>query len=94
VKRQFTRRVIERGLRKIDAQPQGGTRHDLFVYIDEASNIRLPVQVPRHSGDIPRGTVQSIIRQLQLQGAELSDLVECPLSAEEYATRVRARLGK
>ncbi|MHB1523027.1 MAG: type II toxin-antitoxin system HicA family toxin [Candidatus Dormibacteria bacterium] len=38
---------------------RGGTKHDVFM----KPGVKRPVVVPRHSGDLPKGTVASIWRQ-------------------------------
>jgi predicted RNA binding protein YcfA (HicA-like mRNA interferase family) len=53
------RREVVRLLEEHGFVCQGGKKHDIFTKPGHP----LPVPVPRHSGDLPKGTVASIWRR-------------------------------
>lgn len=52
-----TKYAVERLLKKADFERQSGGRHDIWKKVGFP-----PIPVPRHKGDIPRGTLKSILK--------------------------------
>ncbi len=66
-----------------------------WYYLDgkKALRITLP-NIHGGSGSISTGFLNQIKNSLKLNMREFEDLVECPLTSEDFETLVRARLGK
>jgi predicted RNA binding protein YcfA (HicA-like mRNA interferase family) len=58
----MTKRELEKLLRKAGFFKRIGGRHDVWVQRGFP-----PIPVPRHKGDIPKGTLKSIIKHAKLE---------------------------
>lgn len=58
----MTKYELERLLKKAGFEKQPGGRHDIWKQKGFP-----PIPVPRHKGDIPRGTVKSILKAAKLE---------------------------
>jgi len=58
----MTKREVERLLRKAGFTRKGGGKHDVWVKPGFP-----PIPVPRHKGDIPPGTLRSILKHSGLE---------------------------
>lgn len=53
----MTKRELEKLLHKSGFEKRGGGKHDVWI-----KNGYPPIPVPRHKGDIPRGTAKNIMK--------------------------------
>lgn len=75
------RRVLEGKLNEITATRK--TKEVNYkIYIDGKFVTR--ITVPKGRGSLPRGTLKSINRQFLLPPEKFNDLIECPLSKNDY----------
>lgn len=51
----------------------------------------LRVTMPRGRGFVPPGTVNSIRKQVFLSKDQFGDLINCPLSSQDYEAIIRAK---
>lgn len=58
----MTKYELEKMLRKAGFMLRAGGKHDIWIKIGFP-----PIPVPRHKGDIPRGTVKSILKAAGLE---------------------------
>ena len=58
----MTKREIEKLLKKAGFVCRSGGRHDIWMQAGYP-----PVPVPRHRGDIPNGTVRSILKSAGIE---------------------------
>jgi hypothetical protein len=65
--------------------------HDVFwYYLDGKKTLRVTLpNVHGGSGSISTGFLDAVKNNLRVTGPQLADLVECPLSADEYRQIVR-----
>ena len=59
----MTKRELEKLLHKAGFVKKSGGRHDIWIQDGFP-----PIPVPRHKGDIPKGTVKSILKAAKLEG--------------------------
>ena len=59
----MTKREIEKLLKKAGFTKNSGGRHDIWKKSGYP-----PIPVPRHKGDIPKGTVRSIMKAAGIKG--------------------------
>jgi len=97
--RSFTYRDIYKGVAgKLDLEPSKTKRrspHPVYWYVLDGRRV-IRVTLPnRHggSGAISTGFLQQIKRSLRLTTREFEDLVECPLSAEDYEQIARRTIA-
>ncbi len=94
----ITAKDLLRVVKKLDLEGRSGKRrakHPVYWYkLDGKRQIR--VTLPNvHGGNktITPGFLKQIRNQLRLKSVELVDLVECPLTKEEYERIVREKLN-
>ncbi len=66
-----------------------------WYYLDGKKVLRITLpNVHGGSGSISTGFLNQIKNSLKLNMREFEDLVECPLTSEDFESLIRARLGK
>lgn len=58
----MTKYEIERILRKKGYEKRSGGKHD--IWLKKGSS---PIPIPRHKGDIPKGTLKNILKATRLE---------------------------
>ena len=66
----ISHRELARRLRRAGYQEIRTTRHPVYYLAEK--NITIPV--PQHPGDVPKGTLRTIIREMGLTVEEFNDL--------------------
>ena len=85
---------VIRKLALVEAAGQRG-KHPVYWYVLDGKKT-LRITLPNtHGGThtLTPGFLKQIRDALRLSGDQLVDLIECPLSAAEYAAIVRNRIG-
>lgn len=72
---------------KLNATPRTNSEKNVWYILDGRKILR--VTYPHGKGDIPKGTVNSIINQLRLNKVQFKDFVACPLSAQHFEEIIR-----
>ncbi len=85
-------------IRKLSLEEAPGKRgkHPVYWYLLDGKKT-LRITLPNtHGGShtLTPGFLKQIRDALRLSGDQLVDLIECPLSAEEYAAIVRSAVGR
>ncbi len=60
---------------------------NVWYFLDGRKVLR--VTYPKGRGPLTKGTAHSILNQLRLNPSQFSDLVKCPMSAEDYEAHIR-----
>lgn len=80
---------------KLDLEPTNAKRAShpsYWYYIDGRKHHRITLPNQHGgSGSVSTGFLKKIQNQLRLQTEQFEDLVECPLTAEEYEAIVRSK---
>ena len=61
----MTKQEVEKLLRQAGFEKHAGGRHDIW----KKPGFK-PIPVPRHKGDIPKGTLRSILKSANLESTE------------------------
>ncbi len=73
---------------KLRASPRTSGENNVWYVLDGIKVLR--VTYPHGRGDLKKGTINGIINQLKLNKAQFKDLIDCPLSAQDYEQIIRA----
>jgi len=89
---------VRKVIKKLDLEPGNSKRskHDQFWYrLDgkKVTKITMP-NVHGGSGSMSTGFLKQIRKRLRLDTSQFEDLVDCPLSAEEYEGIARNEFSK
>ena len=86
----FTKREISRSmLKKLSLSFRKGKERNAWYELDGKKILR--VTIPKGSGTIPPGTLNSIRDQLWLSRDQFSSLINCPLSSSDFERIVRGK---
>jgi hypothetical protein len=94
--RNFSYRDSQKIITKLSLQPGQSKRspHPVYwYYLDGKKQLR--VTMPNQhggSGSLSTGFIKSIQDSLKVTTQQFEELVDCPLTAEEYATMIRVLL--
>ena len=85
-------------VRKLSLQPSDSRRrapHPIYWYrLEGKKTLRITMpNIHGGSGSLSTGFIKQIQNSLRLNTNQFEDLVECPLSAEEYEKILRERLS-
>lgn len=73
--------------------PSGGHERNKWALIDGRKILR--VTFPKvHGGDVARGTLNSIRKQLRLNTSEFEDFVDCSMTGPAYEAHLRAMIDR
>lgn len=66
-----------------------GARHRKFCLYINGQQTRVRTMMSRGPADIRIGVVRAMAKQLHLSVDDFEDLINCPLSADEYVQKLR-----
>lgn len=83
--KQDVKHAIEKKLR---IEPKTTKENNVWYWLDGRKQLR--VTYPKGAGFLPKGTAMSIINQMRLSKDQFSELVKCPMSADDYEKHIRS----
>ena len=87
--RQFSYREVARALEgKLSLDFRNGAELNAW-FIHDGVKINRITAPHIHRGDIPHGTLRSIRNQTLLTAKQFEDLIDCPLSGQDYIQVLR-----
>lgn len=92
----FTFSDSQKLIKKLDLERAPGRGHDEVYHFCIDGQMALRVVMPNEhggSGSISRGFILAIRRNLMLETREFEALVDCNLSAKQFETKIRGKLG-
>ena len=85
-------------VKKLDLQPTRAKRskHPVYWYVlDGKQSVRVTMpNTHGGSGSLSTGFITSIRNNLRLSNREFEDLIDCPLTSEEFEELIRDRLDQ